>query len=357
MKKVKNILFKMELEGNGVVNCDSNGQKWIWNEISGGKYETDNNLIFAKKNIYQKSNGEYDYKIKISSNCLRHNIFIDDIPFQSPNILHNNYLLVSMLASPAIINRGHLFALNEDEIDKTIRRKSVLCIIDAEQTNNCKSKIELMTVSGEKISDTSLFNKETVGDITYETDGNIDLMQMQFISCSKNLDRLAFNPDLFPLYSELLKKRLPSFNSELKYYRITNSVVELPEYGFLLSNTDVVELTKNLLYKMLKMNIYKSGSSVVTSKLKIKLVYDVFNDKKNNSDGWIELTKDVIDNLNFENENFYTEYDFENAKTLDIELSDKRSIIIKKRIDAKLKAKDDKKEKKEAKLKSQKEAK
>lgn len=33
MKKVKNILLRLNLEGNGIVNYDSNDQKWIYKDL------------------------------------------------------------------------------------------------------------------------------------------------------------------------------------------------------------------------------------------------------------------------------------------------------------------------------------
>jgi len=321
-KKVKNILFKVELVGKGVVNYDSNDQKRLWNantEGTGQERVNYDNVSFAKKRWYlNKVNNNYDHKLIISSNCLRHHIFIDDVCFQSPNVINNEYLLLSMIASPASLLRGYLFAANKEF---PIKRSSSLNITDAEQITGSLSSIEIFNRSGEKTndpnkSDTTLFKKETVGNISYEAVGNIDLMQMQFISCDQIFDRLAFNVDLFGNYLELLKKRLPSFNSKLGYYQIKNSIIEIPEYGFILSNEDIVELTKELLKRIYKLSIKKANAYAEVSKVKIKYVYDVFDNKINDDNGWIDLDSDTITNLNFESEYFYIEKEISEAKIL-----------------------------------------
>ena len=56
-------------------------------------------------------------------------------------------------------------------------------------------------------------------------------MQLSFISCDQIFDRYAFNPDMFNLYKTLLATKLDGFNSELGFYQIKNSIVEIPEHG------------------------------------------------------------------------------------------------------------------------------
>ena len=70
---MKTILFKLELEGEGIVNFDSSSQRFLFN---GTKFKdlfhAHDNVKYAKKVLYQDENGVLsDYKIKISSACLR----------------------------------------------------------------------------------------------------------------------------------------------------------------------------------------------------------------------------------------------------------------------------------------------
>jgi len=59
MKKVKSILFRATLEGKGVVNFDSNDQKYMWNQLKNKERSTHDNVSFAKKKLVFKKRGTY----------------------------------------------------------------------------------------------------------------------------------------------------------------------------------------------------------------------------------------------------------------------------------------------------------
>lgn len=318
MKKVKSLLFKAKFEGNGVVNFDSSDQKYMWNQLSNKERSMHDNVSFAKKNWYNNEKNELSYKLKISSDCLRHQAFVNDFQFQSPNIINNDVLFLTSIASPASLLRGYLFADKE----LTIKKTSSLTITDAVQTCNAVSSLETFSRSGKKVtdenkSDTSFFKKETVGEIYYSAEGGIDFKELQFLSLDQIFDRLSINPDSFPIYKELLKTKLPSFNSEPKYYQIIGSCNRIPEYGVLFSNEDVVCLTKEMLKRILSINIQKSKSFAKIIELKIKFLYDCTEDKMSDESGWITISnKENIDSLNFEVENFFEEENKEAAEIL-----------------------------------------
>lgn len=326
-KKVKNILFKLDIKGNGVVNFDSGDQKYLWNknaEKAGLEFISHNNVSFAKKNWY-KNEDSIEKKLIISSNCLRHNIFIDELEVYSPETAIDDHLLMSMIASPALISRGYM-SLTKGET--SVKRSSALCITDAEQTNGAISSIQTFARSGAKTqdeakSDNTFFKKETVGYVTYSAKGNIDLMKLQFISCDEVFDRLAFDPDFFEEYSQILRGYMPDFTSDIRYYQSNSSVINIPEYGVLLSPKNIQFLVKDLLKRMLRLSIRKTSAYAETDKLKFKLVYDVIEDKISNDEGWIELTEDIINNLEFEPEIFYTEMDGTESLLLRKSLTDK----------------------------------
>jgi len=316
-KKVKNVLFKLDLNGKGIVNFDSNEQKFMFNGTNLHNMKTRyDNVNYAKKNFYSDSDGELTYKIKISSNCLRKSIFDKDVSAHSSNICHHPYLLNSFIASPASILRGYV------ELQKgkdSIKKKSPLIISDAEQTNDAVSYLELHTKTGEKNSnpdetDNTLFKKESIGDITYSSKGNIDLMSLQFISCDQVFDRYSFNPDNFEIYKQFLKSSLPTFDSELGYYQIASSIIEISEYGVKLNNASVIELVKGALQRMLEVNIKRANAFAQTSKLQYKLVYDVIDDTFDSNDGWVTVKSlDDINSLTFEVEDFYVQEDTQKA--------------------------------------------
>lgn len=326
MKKVKNILIKLNLEGKGIVNFDDSDQKYMYNgtkhyKTMGGRFDNTN---YAKKNFYN-GDDELDlkWKVKISSNSLRHAIFEQDVKVQSPNIVHHPHLLNSFIASPASILRGYMFTTKGGE---TIKRKSPLTITDAEQTSSAISYIETFSRSGQKetdseTTDNSFYRKETIGDIEYESIGNIDLMQLQFISCDQVLDRYSFNPDFYEVYKQFLKSKLPNFNSDLGYYQMNGSVLEIPEYGFKLNDEDVNVLVKGLFERLLNLNIKRNGAYAKTNTLSYKLVYDPLEDTISNEEGWVTVnTKSDVDNLTFNVNEFYTLEDTEKSK-------EKREII------------------------------
>lgn len=273
------------------------------------------NTSYAKKRFY-KDGDNLTYKLSISSDCLRHNIFERDIPTQSPNIIDNEALLYSFIASPAALLRGYLFADDKE----TLKRKGPLSITNAEQTCNAVSYIETFSRSGKKITnaeqaDNSFFKKEVVGNVKYSANGFVDLMQLQFVSCDQVFDRFSFNPDMFGIYKQFLKMKFPTFDSELGYYQINGSNVEIPEYGFKLSNQNIVILVRELFERILLLNIRKSTAFAKTASFEYKLVYDPIDDTMDSEDGWVKIaSKKDIEAINFEAEEFYTAEDLETAK-------------------------------------------
>jgi hypothetical protein len=336
MKKVVNVLFEADLYGQGIVNMDSGDQKWIHlreNTHLRQENSRHGNTSYAKKNFYRDSNGNLDWKLKISSDCLKKSMFERDILTQSPKVTHNDDVLYSFLFSVPSLVKGWMSATKKE----TLKRKGALTICDAQQTSDSVSYLEWFSKSGEKtsndaeteMSDNTIFKKETVGDITYKTMGNIDIMRLQFISCDQSLDRYNFNPDKFDLVKRYLSRRLPNFNSELGFYKIKNSSLELPEKGFELSNENVVFLVKETLKRILSLNVERNNSFAKTSALRVKLVENPLFDTHTSKDNWIEInTVQDIENLNFDVASFFLPVDEDEANDLreSIEMSLNNSV-------------------------------
>lgn len=312
MKKVLSIYFRANLQGEGIVNYDSNDQKKIFNEYNVNHMKTTyENHMFAKKSFYLDEDGNLQWKIKISDDCLRKNLF-PNIQAQTPNIVHSPEILIPYLASPEIILKGVLFA----DKNENIKRKSAFKIEPAIQTNNAVSNMETFSRSGEKISrdennstkDNSFFNKEMIGHIEYETKGCIKLDELQFVSMSPVLDRRFFNPDYFEKFKKYLNLRLKNFNSELKYYKKKNVIHDIPELGFVFSNENMNDLIKFLFTKIYDLKIWTKGAHAEVVKLEYKVVYDSIENKIYDDEDWITISniKD-IDNMNFDIEQFYEE--------------------------------------------------
>ena len=327
--KVKHVNFQLELIGNGIVNFDSGDQKYLWNQESknGNKNiftSKDNNNMYAKKHYFRKDDGSLDYKIKISSDCLRNSIFRDDAIATNPSIAHNTVLLNSFIGSTLGLVRGYMFAGNTN----ALKRKSPLTITSAIQTNNAESYFEFHSRSGQKkvgddsdTGDTTIFNKETIGDITYEANGFINVQSLEFLSADPIFDRYAFNSDDFNLLKTFLTNNLPNFNSELGYYNLKTSAIDVAEYGIKLNQENVIFLIKETIKRLLNININRSGAYVKVGKLRIQLVVDALNE---NANQWIEISNiDDIDNLTFDVEDFYILSDETEAKKQRIEIEEK----------------------------------
>lgn len=317
--KIKNVNFEINLKGNGLVNFDSGDQKYLWNRESkdGNKNKfssIDNNNVYAKKVYYRTEDNKLEYKNKISSDSLRNSIFRGDAIAVNPTISHNKNLLYQFIGSTVGLMRGYMFAG-----DETIKRKSPLTITSAIQTNNAESYMEFHARSGQKKknddsdkSDTTIFNKETIGDITYKSEGFINIQSLEFISCDPIFDRYSFNSDDYNVLKFFLNKSLPNFNSDLGYYTLKTSAINVAEYGLKLTNEQIVYLIKETLKRILNINIVRATSYAKVESLKIELVTDVINPKNN---VWVEIkTEEDIDNLQFEVEEYYVLSDESEAK-------------------------------------------
>jgi len=335
MKKAKSILFEVEIEGQGIVNYDSVNQKKLLAKTRLGssiEYRF-NNTTFAKKNLYEGEEGKIDYKIKISSDCLRNGLFSKDMVAQSPNLIHHKTFLMTFLGSPVSILRGYMFFGTSE----AYKKKSPITIVDAEQTCNALSIIETFAKSGEKAivkpeeeadekvtedkgekedtkSDNTFFKKETIGNIKYATRGSLNLNELQFVSVDTIYDRMALNPDDFPLYKSFLNSQISNFNSEIGYYKMANTISEVPELGFRFSNENVVSLTKEFFKRLQNLSINRNSAYAKTAKVRYKIVYDVVEDTFDNRSGWVEINNlNTVDKMNFDMEDAYVVTDSEEA--------------------------------------------
>lgn len=312
-KLVKSIEFRMKIKGNGVVNFDGNDQKWMYKDSEKFRhlYDINSNVKYAKKHFFRNSDGKLeDYKIVISSDCLRNAIFKNEMIAQTPNIISVPNLLYSFIGSPVGVVRGYLFA----EKSLTLKRASAFNILDAVDTGKSMSSLPVNTRSGQKntdkdIKDTSLFSVENVGDTIYTTRGRIDLEQLQFISNDLVFDRLAFDSDRFDLFANSIKNYLGEFKNKLGYYLKKGDINNIPEFGLLFNDAQVKYFVKYLLERLMSLDITRKNAYAHVEELEIKFITDPINDKFNNSeDGWIKLaSREDIDKLNFEVETYYTE--------------------------------------------------
>ena len=308
---MKQILFKVVFNGNGVVNFDdSKSQKYT---LSKYKINTklNNNTKLAKKIFFEtkdeNGNPIMDYKIKVSADCLRHGIFENEVDVVNPSIMQMDNVFAQYLLSPVGLSRGYMFTYRDKS---AVKRKSPLTITDAIQIDGSKSNIEVgskcdVDYDTGKRSDTSFFYTEKIGDTTYESKGVIDLKQLMFVSADAKFDRLAIKPDwvntglthdvLKSYFGESAKEEYGWFTSMNKYFGPA-----MAENGILLNDEIVDALVKFILKGILGVNIRRNNAWFKTASLQIKVVNDplkdTFDDKE---DGWIKIAdENAVDSLN-----------------------------------------------------------
>lgn len=330
---IKSILIKCELTGRGIVNFDSKEQRFTLAKhgIFTGLNENVKlgKKAFTKTGKFKEDGNEiYDYKVKISADCLRHSIFEHDVDVVNGVLIQDPFILGTYMLSPVGLMRGYMFA----EKETTLRRKSPLTITDAIQCNNVKSEMEVGSTSGDTVvdeegnwkrKDTSLFYTEKAGDMKYEFSGQIDIKQLQFMSADPFFDRMGINSDMIdsdevPViianhYGKKAKAEYGVFSSMANF-----TDVKYGEYGFLFSNDICASVIKKTLKNILSVNIARNNAFAATSRLKIKLVDNIIGagQKMADNDNWIELTcEDDIDKLNLSNlYNFFEKADEDEVK-------------------------------------------
>lgn len=314
MSKIKNILFRAKLKGEGVVNADSNDQKHILKglEINHLLPMDDNGFIMMKpknvkysKKVFYSEDGENPYyKIMISSDAMRKAIFGQEMPFTSSMVANDEKLLINFIAHPATFLRGHMLTTGKN--NNSFNRKSPVYTSNAIQSNDCVSYLEVKSSSGYNDSN-SLFYEESVGEIEYNFSGNINLQEIQFMPLSEIFGRQAFNPDLFELYCERMKLYFDNFDAKLGHYLLKNCALEITERGFTVSDETIVDLVKYFFNKLLTAKLTKSKSFADVVEVQYKLVGNPLKDLRDDETNWITLNEDNVNDISFNTERFYVE--------------------------------------------------
>lgn len=355
--KVKGIEFTAKFKGNGCVNYDDNDQKYflVNSNIIAKKRIFNDNVTYAKKSFSTGEDGRIGFKYKVSSECIRHNMYKEEMDNQvNENHMQIQSVYYNALATPAMIERGYMYTL-EPYID---HKKSAFQITDAieirdnlrhDVTFDFHSKSIKKENEDKKVaendagakSSTSIFRKENVGSCDYEAEGFIDVDEMQFISFDETYDRRAVNVDVKngkDLYMAALKRNIPNFSCKEGYFYMKNGYTqdEWAEKGILLSEDVVDYLTKDIIKRILNVSIWKSGAYFKFDSLVIKY-YD------ENGEETVEITSDNIDDFKFIPVGKYNEADEEKVKA-NLQMNSK---LIAERVKKNQKAKKAKSSKKE----------
>lgn len=309
MKNIKAIIVKATMEGHGVVQFD--GSSKVSGRRSSLSYAhssckstlvRDADIIgtstFAKASFSSSKDADgcdiIIRSLKISGDCLRHAIHVEEHPFHTLNIAHSDLHKVVFLSNIGTQQRGYLIP-NTGE-----RKKSSYCITSAKEVGGAIPVLEQHSRSGEKkvaesesdAKDTTAFGRESVGDTTYELTMYIDPSEMGMISLSDLQDRRALVDCLVPAFRERLSANLGSAVPEPAYFVKTASAYQIPERGILLTQDQARLMVVDLLRKVASVYINKSqtGYAKVTG-LKIKAIVDPLVDVDDGT-GFIAIKQD-----------------------------------------------------------------
>lgn len=296
--KLKNIEFRMTVDGRGIVNFDGDVQKYL--KIKGIS-STHDNVSYAKKNLYIEKDIDgvefSSYKLKISNNSLRANMFKDVYEAHTPSVVHVPNSFYGFIATDHALIRGYLSTKG----NISYKKKSFLNICDAEQICNAKSKMDTFSRSGYKDpanegevkaddekKGTTYFMKETVGKIKYQTEGSLDLRQLELISCDTIFDRLAFDENDHEVFQNYLE--LGNTKTELGYYMLKGSSYQIPERALRLDEASRKRLLKKALEFILGYRDDKTSAYAKRDVLEVKMVNDVLEESE-----WITISsmKDI----------------------------------------------------------------
>lgn len=279
MKKfenVKGIELELFFKGEGCVNYDSSEQKFTLAKL-GLQYGLHDNVKLAKKEFKQivNSNNEVEtvFKYKVSSECIKHECFKDEIEFENSKIAYLPHILLPCIASPALILRGYMYAG-----DNTIKKKSPICITSAKEISPYRqiSDMEVHSTSGER-TDTSLYFVENVGKLIYKSNAYIDLTELQFISDDSTYDRKSIGVDGGQNEEIYLTAMKENFGEDIKfgYYFMKKGLAkdEWAERGILLSPQNVDFLVKDMIKRFFRVNIYRKDAFFKFHEIKAKVIY------------------------------------------------------------------------------------
>ena len=307
-KNLKRLDIRVTMKGQGGVNYDSDDQKGFLREHCGRKTSIHDNVKYLKKAFYKienpEENGpEFGYYSKISSNCLRHEIFkgcndVDSVIWAFPNAA------VRYITSPMGFSHGYM---KTEGGSNGFGKKTCLYVSDAIDKNAVIAE-ELCTKDGERDS-TSMHYKENVGKTSYKFEACFDVEQAQFLSADDFCGRIAIDPSYIE-GENLYQKCMVELYGRVPYNMgvFTNKHQTLGkyygEYGMMFDDEYVNSLIKANLHQIFGININRANAWARTEKVEIRPVYDPLTV---NEDDWMTITADDIDNLNFNIHHFYTE--------------------------------------------------
>ena len=312
-KNVMGIEFNANFNSIGCVNFDAKDQRYFLNRNGLGSTITQNdNVKYAKKIFSQPKEGKLPFKYKVSSECIRHAMYADCQPFHNPSIVSAPQVLYRMIAHPSYITRGFVFTQKDKN---SLKKSSPVTITDAIENHSWRTSIafDFHSRSGAKDTtikeeddsrDTTIYYTENVGNNTYSLVGFMDLTEMQFMAADASYDRMAIDCDggeYEQIFLNSLKSNFPSFNGGFDCYYQKCACVqdEWGERGILFDKQSVDFLVKDILKRVMNVNIHRNSAMFTFESLTITIIMDG-GEKET-----FEITNENIDNFVFE---YYQKY-------------------------------------------------
>ena len=327
MKDVTQIVFKATLKGCGGVNYDKLDvvkhmvKRWYLQQNVDSAAFAHDNIKCLKADYERIADDKIKRTIKISRDCLRNAIFAEAYSNFCMDMWESEELRIKYLASPAALLRGAMYASGA----KPCKRKSPFTITDARASDDCIPSLSLGTnhastvlpaeATSEKVSEsdkkrgyrydlpkTSMFVTENIGEVTYTTQGFIDIKELRFLSADDRYLREYINRDNIKEVLEILNQGYAEKDHAVEGAFIPkHCVCGGIERGIYLSNMQTLDIVKYLFKKMLSLNITRSGSYAAMSELKIAVVdtsLGLYNAFDENASDFITLSSEAdIDNL------------------------------------------------------------
>ncbi len=336
--KLKGFKFHLKLKGQGGVNY--NGVENVYDsELKGTK--PINRLKKIKQKVMDEyGNVSYDEHAKISSGCIRYALFKGTNKCDSSTwgFITN---ACNFISSPMGFMRGYMCADGSAPSGNGFGKASCLTPYDAIETKS-EIIVDQDTKSGYRDCN-SLFTEEQLGETEYYVNGFFSVKEAQFLSLDLYSGRLGADKEYFegsdekniedggiPCGSSLEKaflKRYGRVPYKVGFFKPKDAQDVFgegygAEYGLLFDDEYVNTLINKALNGLLELNIHRRRGEVEAYELKIELIYEGGTKGKE-----IVVTKDNVNDLTFEIEQFYVEDSFEGWKNRKkhIEEKDKKS--------------------------------
>lgn len=274
-RKINKISLVVSLEGQGLVNYNGNNppKRFIPQMMHNGQVAQTGS--FGKENVYSHTIIDADGNNKvvqvgkkvISSNLLRKEILGDENSVNSDKLISNDKLRVALLSQDNVLARGFMSAGRS----LTLKRKSGVTVLDAEQTSDTVTWLETRTKEGER-NETSLHFKETCGHIEYQTEILFDIKQLQFVSIDDNYDRMSLTAKDVNGFIEHIDGRYGKGNATFGNWGTTHLNV-IGEQGIVLSDKVVANIIRETIKRVFDLNIQKASAFAKTQSIKIAIGY------------------------------------------------------------------------------------